>query len=136
MLERGSISVVGTVAYASQHPCIIGGTVRDNILFGQPSNAQRYEKAISAAELEHDLDKMPSRDSTEVAERGAALSGGQKARLTLARCFFSNREIYLLDDVLSSTNKAVADSIFKNSVKDLLSNKTVLMVTSNPEVNY
>jgi ABC-type transport system involved in cytochrome bd biosynthesis fused ATPase/permease subunit len=79
---------------------------------------------------------MPYKDLTEVAERGASLSGGQKARLTLARCFFSNRDIYLLDDVLSSTNKAVADSIFKNSVKDLLSTKTVLMVTSNPEASH
>lgn len=60
--------------------------------------------------------------------------GGQKARLTLARCFFSNRDIYLLDDILNSTNKEVANSIFKRSVKDLLSNKTLLMVTSNPEV--
>jgi ATP-binding cassette subfamily C (CFTR/MRP) protein 4 len=77
---------------------------------------------------------MPSNDSTEVAERGAALSGGQKARLTLARCFYSNRDIYLLDEVLSSTNKAVADSIFSNLMKEMLANKTVLMVTSNPEV--
>lgn len=62
------------------------------------------------------------------------MSGGQKARLTLARCFYSNRDIYLLDDILSSTNKAVADNIFNNLMTDMLSNKTVLMVTSNPEV--
>ncbi|KAI6191326.1 ABC transporter, ATP-binding protein [Aphelenchoides bicaudatus] len=133
VLDKGSISVAGTVAYASQHPCVLGGTIRDNILFGQPMNTPRYEKAITSAELLQDLEKMPSNDSTEVAERGAALSGGQKARLTLARCFYSNRDIYLLDDVLSSTNKEVANSIFNNLMKDMLSNKTVLMVTSNPE---
>jgi ABC-type multidrug transport system fused ATPase/permease subunit len=118
----------------SQKPCIISGTIRDNIIFGQPPNQQRYDKAINAAELVHDLENMPNKDLTEVAERGSTLSGGQKARLSLARSFFSNRDIYLIDDVLSSTNKEVADNIFKKSVKDLLVNKTVVMITSKPEV--
>ena len=111
----------------SMEPCV------KMCCFGQPFNQQRYDKAINAAELVLDLENMPNGDSTEVATKGAALSGGQKARLTLARCFFSNRDVYLLDDVLSSTNKEVADSIFNKSIKNLLANKTVLLVTSNPE---
>jgi ABC-type transport system involved in cytochrome bd biosynthesis fused ATPase/permease subunit len=97
-------------------------------------NSQRYDKAIQSAQLPHDLEKMPSNELSEVGERGAALSGGQKARLALARCFYSNRDIYLLDDVLSAVNKDIADQIFRKGVQDLLANKTVVMVTSNPEV--
>ncbi|KAI6210597.1 ABC transporter, ATP-binding protein [Aphelenchoides besseyi] len=131
--DKGTVSVAGTIAYASQKPCIMSGTIRENILFGQSMNSQRYDKAIHCARLSSDLQKMPANEMSEVGERGAALSGGQKARLSLARCFFSNREIYLFDDALNAINKKIADEIFDDGIGDLLSNKTVLLVTSNPE---
>uniref|UniRef100_A0A914DIK1 ABC transporter domain-containing protein n=1 Tax=Acrobeloides nanus TaxID=290746 RepID=A0A914DIK1_9BILA len=76
---------------------------------------------------------MPSNELSEVGERGVALSGGQRARISLARALYQNRDVYLMDDIFSSIDKNVADKIFQNALKDLLTNKTVLLVTSNPE---
>ncbi|CAD5229343.1 unnamed protein product [Bursaphelenchus okinawaensis] len=129
--DKGQVSIGGTVGYVPSVPCVLNGTVRENILFGQPLNSQRYSKVISAASLTKDLETLPCNEKSEVGERGSKLSGGQKCRLALARAFYANRDIYLLDDVFSSINKDVAQSIFEKGIKDFLGNKTVLLVTSN-----
>ncbi|CAD5234455.1 unnamed protein product [Bursaphelenchus xylophilus] len=129
--EKGQVSIGGTVAYVPQTPCILNGTVRDNILFGLPLNSQRYSKVINAANLTKDLEKLPYNEKSEVGERGSKLSGGQKCRLALARALYANRDIYLLDDIFSSINKEVGQRIFEQGIKDFLGNKTVFVVTSD-----
>lgn len=71
----------------------------------------------------------------QIGERGTTLSGGQKARLSLARALFSNKDIYLLDDVLASLDRKVADKIFDDAICEQLSSKTVLLATTDPQVN-
>lgn len=80
-IERGSISVCGTVSYACQEPWVFAGTVRQNILFGQEMERHRYDAVIKACALEKDFDQLEYEDRTVVGERGASLSGGQKARI-------------------------------------------------------
>ncbi len=92
--------VNGTVAYVSQVPFVLNATIRDNILFGRTMNSQRYYKAISASQLSKELESMPENEMSMVGERGTTLSGGQKSRVALARAIHSNRDIYLLDDIL------------------------------------
>lgn len=60
-----------------------------------------------------DLEKFPNRDLTIIGERGVTLSGGQKARVSLARAVYADRDVYLLDDPLSALDSAVAKHIFE-----------------------
>lgn len=64
------------------------------------------------------------------------LSGGQKARISLARALFSNSQVYLIDNILCSVDQNVSDRIFKSAIREVLGNKTVLFVTNNIQVLY
>ena len=99
--HEGSIQINGTLSYASQEPWIFSGTLRMNVLFGQPFDAERYWNVIKVCALHQDIQKFDYGDLTLVGERGVSLSGGQKARVNLARAIYRNADIYLLDDPLS-----------------------------------
>lgn len=86
---------------------IPSGTVRDNILFGQPFDAKRYQATLEACALGPDIASFSGGDMAEIGERGVNLSGGQRIRITLARAVYSNADIYLLDDPLSAVGEFV-----------------------------
>ncbi|KAI0832850.1 multidrug resistance-associated ABC transporter [Trametes gibbosa] len=120
------------VAYAAQESWVQNETIRDNILFGAPYDEERYKKVIYQCALKRDLSLFDAGDMTEVGEKGLTLSGGQKARITLARAVYSSADILLLDDVLAAldvhTSRWIVDNCFKG---DLLRGRTVLLVTHN-----
>ncbi|KZV98610.1 P-loop containing nucleoside triphosphate hydrolase protein [Exidia glandulosa HHB12029] len=122
----------GGVAYAAQELWIQNKTIKDNILFGAPYDEERYNSVAHQCALERDLSLFHAGDETEVGERGVTLSGGQKARIALARAIYSTAEIILLDDVLSAldvhTAKWVVERCFKS---DLVRGRTVVLVTHN-----
>ncbi|KAG4069579.1 hypothetical protein HA402_006945 [Bradysia odoriphaga] len=128
-IDAGSIDVNGVVSYASQEPWLFSGTVRSNILFGLPMNKERYNKVVRKCALERDFDLLPYGDKTIVGERGTSLSGGQKARISLARACYREAEIYLLDDPLSAVDTHVGKHLFDQCLRDLLRNKIVILVT-------
>lgn len=101
-LTEGQVKVNGGISYASQEAWVFGATVRQNILFGQSYERQRYQKVIKACALVRDFKQFPQGDQTIVGERGSSLSGGQKARINLARALYRQSDIYLLDDPLSA----------------------------------
>ncbi|EIN13416.1 P-loop containing nucleoside triphosphate hydrolase protein [Punctularia strigosozonata HHB-11173 SS5] len=123
---------LGGVAYAAQESWVQNETIKDNILFGAPYDEQRYKKVIYQCGLKRDLSLFDAGDQTEVGEKGLTLSGGQKARITLARAVYSSADILLLDDVLAAldvhTSKWIVDKCFKG---DLIRGRTVLLVTHN-----
>ncbi|EJD04272.1 uncharacterized protein FOMMEDRAFT_106872 [Fomitiporia mediterranea MF3/22] len=120
------------VAYAAQESWVQNETIRDNILFGSPYDEERYKKVIYQCGLERDLTLFDAGDQTEVGEKGLTLSGGQKARITLARAVYSSADILLLDDVLAAldvhTSRWVVEKCFNG---DLVRGRTVLLVTHN-----
>ncbi|XP_041931072.1 ATP-binding cassette sub-family C member 12-like isoform X3 [Alosa sapidissima] len=128
-LLKGSVIADGTFAYVSQQAWIFHGSVRDNILMGQPFNQQRYNDVINVCSLKPDLAILYYGDETEIGERGLNLSGGQKQRISLARAVYSNRDIYLLDDPLSAVDAHVGKHIFEECVKKALKGKSVILVT-------
>ncbi|XP_076855657.1 ATP-binding cassette sub-family C member 12 isoform X2 [Brachyhypopomus gauderio] len=128
-LQSGSVSANGTFAYVSQQAWIFHGTVRDNILMGEPFDQKRYNRVIHACSLKPDLAILPYGDQTEIGERGLNLSGGQKQRVSLARAVYSNRDIFLLDDPLSAVDAHVGKHIFEECVKKELKGKSVILVT-------
>ena len=84
-LKSGTISVNGKTAYASQEPWAFNGSVRENILFGKEYEEEKYNEIVRVCALERDFKLFPFDDRTLVGEKGVSLSGGQKARVTLAR---------------------------------------------------
>ncbi|XP_062377949.1 ATP-binding cassette sub-family C member 12-like [Sardina pilchardus] len=128
-LLKGSVMAEGTFAYVSQQAWIFHGSVRDNILMGEPFNQCRYNEVLSACSLMPDLAILPYGDKTEIGERGLNLSGGQKQRISLARAVYSNRDIYLLDDPLSAVDAHVGKHIFEECVKKALTGKSIILVT-------
>ena len=132
-LISGKVGVKGSVAYVSQEPWIVNTSIRDNIVFGYPFNERRYYEAINYCALNNDISSLMGSDQTEVGERGVNLSGGQKQRISLSRAYYSNKDIYLLDDPLSSVDQNVGRHIFNNCITKGLRDKTVLMVSHQKE---
>ncbi|XP_067362281.1 multidrug resistance-associated protein 5 isoform X1 [Channa argus] len=128
-LLEGSVAVRGRLAYVAQQAWILNATLRDNILFGQEYEEDRYQSVLSACCLRPDLALLLNADLTEIGERGANLSGGQRQRISLARALYSNRDIYILDDPLSALDAHVANHIFHNAIKKQLRHKTIIFVT-------
>jgi ATP-binding cassette subfamily C (CFTR/MRP) protein 4 len=125
----GSISVTGSLAYAAQEPWVFAGTVQENILFGRPLDPDWYDRVVDACALRRDLELLPYSDSTLVGDKGASLSGGQKARITLARAVYANSDIYLLDDPLSAVDAEVGRHLFERCICGILAKKTRVLVT-------
>ncbi|XP_054168884.1 ATP-binding cassette sub-family C member 4-like [Oppia nitens] len=125
----GHMNVNGKIAYASQQAWSFAGTVRENVLFGSEFNDEKYKKVLHVCALEKDLQLFPNGDMTIVGERGVSLSGGQKARINLARALYCDADVYLLDDPLSAVDAAVSKHIFEKCIRGYLKDKVVLLVT-------
>ncbi|KAJ1471078.1 P-loop containing nucleoside triphosphate hydrolase protein, partial [Baffinella frigidus] len=125
----GKVLQRGSMAYASQEPWIMNASLRENILFGTPFDEHRYKKVLSACALEPDLKMLPAGDATEIGEKGINLSGGQKARVSLARACYQDADIYLLDDPLSAVDVHVARTIMEHCITGLLRKKSRVLVT-------
>ncbi|KAJ6574692.1 hypothetical protein B0H19DRAFT_1371649 [Mycena capillaripes] len=130
------------VSYAAQESWVQNETIKENILFGAEFDEERYKKVLHQCALERDLELFEAGDATEVGEKGLTLSGGQKARITLARAIYSRTEIILLDDVLAALDVHTAKWIVDKCLRgDLIKGRTVILVTHNvamakPIANY
>ncbi|VAH40989.1 unnamed protein product [Triticum turgidum subsp. durum] len=125
----GKVTVCGSTAYVAQTAWIQNGTIQENILFGQPMDAERYKEVTRSCCLQKDLEMMEFGDQTEIGERGINLSGGQKQRIQLARAVYQNCDVYLLDDVFSAVDAHTGSYIFKECLRGMLKGKTILLVT-------
>eukprot|EP00172_Hildenbrandia_rubra_P001929 Plantae.Rhodophyta-Hildenbrandia_rubra.ctg2564.p1 GENE.Plantae.Rhodophyta-Hildenbrandia_rubra.ctg2564~~Plantae.Rhodophyta-Hildenbrandia_rubra.ctg2564.p1 ORF type:complete len:1432 (+),score=206.38 Plantae.Rhodophyta-Hildenbrandia_rubra.ctg2564:367-4662(+) len=132
---RGCSDTFGTISYCEQHPWIVNGTIRENITLFSRSERQfdedLYERVIDACCLKPDIYSLSAGDQTEIGERGINLSGGQKARLALARAIYSDADLYLLDDPLSAVDAIVGKKL-KDRVlgpQGILASKARVVVT-------
>jgi len=119
------------VSYCSQSPWVVNDTLRGNILFGRPYVKERYDEVVEACALLDDLAVLPAGDKTEIGERGINLSGGQKARIALARAMYSqDTQLMLLDDPLSAVDAHVGEHLFKHAITGKISSgATRVLVT-------
>lgn len=127
-LTKGDLRINGSLLMGG-YPWIQNASVRENILFGCPFDAKKYERVLKACCLDADMTILPAGDKTEIGERGINLSGGQKARINLARAAYRNEDIFLLDDVLSAVDARVGKIIMDDCLCGLLSGKTILLAT-------
>ena len=119
-LVAGTVAVEGKVSYASQEPWVFSGTLRENVLFGLPYRHDWYQKVIEACSLDKDIKQLIDGDLTLVGERGVTLSGGQKARVNLARAVYHDADIVILDDPLSAVDAAVAKHLFEEYINPFI----------------
>jgi ATP-binding cassette subfamily C (CFTR/MRP) protein 4 len=120
-----------TLAYSSQEPFLMDGTIRENITFGLPFREEWYHEILQACGLHIDLQQFRNGDDTIVGDRGVQCSGGQRARIGLARTLYRNAQVILLDDPLSAVDTKVGKLIFYSAIMDLCVNrgKCVVLAT-------
>jgi ATP-binding cassette subfamily C (CFTR/MRP) protein 1 len=130
---KGEVVLRGKSAYVPQQAWVMNASVRENIVFGHRWDPQFYDKTVAACALRDDFAQLPDGDQTEVGERGISLSGGQKARLTLARAVYARADVYLLDDCLSAVDQHVGRHLIDNVLgpKGLLAGKTRILATNS-----
>lgn len=130
---KGEVVLHGKSAYVPQQAWVMNASVRENIVFGHRWDPQFYDKTVAACALRDDFAQLPDGDQTEVGERGISLSGGQKARLTLARAVYARADVYLLDDCLSAVDQHVGRHLINNVLgpNGLLAGKTRILATNS-----
>lgn len=155
-LTGTELAVKGTLGTFVQSPFILNDTVRNNILFGhapisksgskggggEAIDEERYKLAVEVSSLTHDFSLLPHGDQTEIGEKGITLSGGQKARVALARTVYHDADVYLLDDPLAAVDAHVGKDLFNRCIVDEMllgkskgkksveRNATVILVTN------
>ena len=132
--KNDKMIVNGTISYTPQTPWIINDTIKGNIILNKSYEEELYQHVIGICELEKDLLSLQGGDFTEIGDKGEYLSSGQKIRISIARAVYSNSDIYLFDDPLSSLDPSIKNNIFRKVIKGYLKSKTVLLVTN--ELQY
>ena len=128
-LTGTELAVKGKLGTFVQTPFIMNDTVRNNILFGHAAplskeggeevvDEERYKLAVQVSSLSHDLKLLPHGDQTEIGEKGITLSGGQKARVAIARTIYHDADVYLLDDPLAAVDAHVGKDLFNKCIVD------------------
>ncbi|KAF8836435.1 P-loop containing nucleoside triphosphate hydrolase protein [Paxillus ammoniavirescens] len=123
------------ISYAAQSPWLRHQSIKDNILFGHPYDEERYNTVVECCALLPDLNIFEDGDETEIGARGVSLSGGQKARVALARAVYPRTKYVLLDDPLSAVDSHTARFLYEKLLRGpLLANRTVILVTHHVEL--
>ncbi|KAJ3117850.1 hypothetical protein HDU96_005227 [Phlyctochytrium bullatum] len=128
-LVSGTSHTTRPIAVCHQHPWLLSQTVRDNILFGGGAAAEsRLAGVVTACCLDRDVQQLPNGLATQIGERGTTLSGGQKARVGLARAACADAAVCLLDDVLAALDAEVGARVFEECIVRLMAGRTRVVV--------
>jgi len=112
-----------TLAYAAQDPWIMGGTVKENITMGLEFNAEWYDKVVDCCGLNVDFLQLRDGDKTVVGDKGVQVSGGQRARIGLARALYKDADVLIADDPLSAVDAKVGRQLFQEAIMGLAVNR-------------
>ncbi|KAK3398342.1 hypothetical protein B0T20DRAFT_453118 [Sordaria brevicollis] len=126
------------IGYCAQMPWLESMSIRDNILFSTPFDETRYWQVLRACCLAEDLKKFKAGDRSLIGENGVGLSGGQRARVALARAVYSRSRVLLLDDPIAALDHQTAESIARNLFADknspLIAGRLIVLVTHRVDI--
>lgn len=129
-IPNGQWIMDSAVAYVASIPWIEAATIRENIIFGLPFEAERYNDVLFACALIRDLEILTDGELTEVGPSGVNLSGGQKARISLARALYSRAGILILDDIFSAVDVHTARHLYEYALTGKLADgRTRILAT-------
>lgn len=134
--SRTFIRIGGKIAYCPQNSPIFSATIQDNICFYKPFDKEKYDRITDICCLLPDFDIFPAGDQTEVGGRGVTLSGGQRARISLARALYNDADIYLLDDPLSAVDAHVGQRIWNEAILGYLMAKGKTVLIASHQTHY
>ncbi|KZV99859.1 hypothetical protein EXIGLDRAFT_668146 [Exidia glandulosa HHB12029] len=119
-----------SISYCAQHPWLESKTIRENIVFGSPFDRERYDAVLNACVLIQDINQFEDGDATEIGDKGIVLSGGQKARVALARAVYARTRTVILDEVLSAVDTHTASELIETCFRGpLMRGRTIVLVT-------
>jgi len=124
----------GDISFCPSQPWVMTETIKNNIIFFGEYNEDKYNTIINLCCLKKDFQRLPEGDNTMVNGTCSNISEGQKIRISLARCLYQNKDIYLIDDIFSALDKDINNKIFKEAISNFLKNKTRFIVLN--EKNY
>ena len=140
MAPTGGVSTVhaNSIAYAAQQAWIFADSLRGNVVMGRPMRRDHYIRTLFACSLIDDIQNLPAGDLTIIGEKGINLSGGQRARVALARAVYGECDLYLFDDCLAALDAVVAQRVFMSCMSEqgLLKGKTRVLVTHQTQFLY
>jgi len=126
------------IGYCAQTPWLESMSIRENILFCSRYDRVRFDAVLEACCLKDDLEKFKAKDSSLIGENGIGLSGGQKARVALARAIYSRARILLLDDPIAALDHHTATRILHNLFSDkgslFMAGRLVVLVTHRVDI--
>ena len=125
-----------TLAYASQDPWIMDGTVKDNIMMGLPLDEEWYSQVVRACGLVLDFEQLRDGDQTVVGDRGVQCSGGQRARIGLARAIYRDADVFVADDPLSAVDAKVGRQIFQEALLGLAIGRGKCVILATHQHQY
>ncbi|CAF0703150.1 unnamed protein product [Brachionus calyciflorus] len=125
----GEIDIQGSLFYVPQEPWIFTASLKQNIVFGKPYDKKKFDQIIKVCCLDEDLKNLSNGENTLIGEKGINLSGGQRARVSVARALYSDAQIYLFDDPLSAVDFNVARKLYEDCINKYLKSKIRILVT-------
>ncbi|KAJ3269222.1 hypothetical protein HDV01_001669 [Terramyces sp. JEL0728] len=131
-LGQSIIDEQSPVAYVSQKPWLLNGTIRENIIFGEEFETEKYYRTLSCCDLISDIQNLPKQDFTHCQE--LELDSSVTQRICLARALYSESRLVLIDSSLESVQPGLKLSIFERAICGLLQHKTRIFVTNDTEL--
>ena len=126
--SKEDLYINGDISFCPSQPWIMTETIKNNIIFFGEYDEIKYNTIIDLCCLKKDFEKLSEGDNTIINSTCSNISEGQKIRISLARCLYQNKDIYLIDDIFSSLDKNITNKIFKKAICDFLKTKTRFII--------
>ena len=114
MLKHELESVRNHLGFVSQDPFLFYGTIRDNVVYARSASDDELQNALDLAGATEFVSQMENTADTMVGDRGVKLSGGQKARISLARALLKTPSLLILDEASSALDAETEKRIQAN----------------------